>query len=699
MKRLLALLCLIAMSVATTATAQSKRAKSTAPPIKVACVGNSITFGYGIDQRETYSYPAQLQQMLGPGYLVGNFGKSGATLLRRGHRPYNEQEEYHKALAFGADLVVIHLGINDTDPRNWPNYRDSFVSDYLQLIDSLKEANRKARFIIARLSPIHVHHSRFESGSRDWHAQIQQRIETVAQISGAQLIDFYAPLLPYPNLLPDALHPTREGATRLARTVYSAITGDFGGLQMPATYTDGMVLQRRMPLDIRGTANAGEQVKLHFAKRKYTTTADSNGQWHICIEPQPANAQGQELRISTSTRSLVYRDVLVGEVWLASGQSNMAYMMQETEGYSTENTPHDPHLRLLDLKGRWETRPGAWAETALDSVNDLLYYQPAQWQEASPEQAGRFSAVGYTFGRHLRDSLNVPIGIICNAVGGSPTEAWIDRTTLEYEFPAILRHWRTNDFIQDWVRKRASDNISLRSDSKTQRHPYEPTYLFDAGIRPLGRYPIRGVIWYQGESNAHNVEAHERLFTLLLQSWRGHWGQSDLPFYFVQLSSLDRPSWPHFRDSQRRLADRLPHVAMVVSSDHGHPTDVHPKHKAPIGYRLALQALRRIYGHQGFVIEGPRVASYKPQGKQMILELECAEGLCASDGGEVRGFEIAEHLGLYVQAKAVVQGRRIILSAPGIDRPRYVRYGWQPFTNANLINGAGLPASTYTNEP
>ena len=236
--------------------------------VRVACVGNSITYGTGIADRDKDSYPAQLQKLLGDKYVVGNFGKPGATLLRHGHRPYFDQKEYRDALGFKGDIAVIHLGINDTDPRNWPNYRDDFVADYLALIDSLRTANPSVRVIIARLTPIADRHPRFVSGTKLWHDEIQEAIETVARVSGAELIDFESPLYPYPNLLPDAIHPNEEGAAMLARVVYGGITGDYGGLRLSPLYTDNMVLQRGIPLDIHGIANSGTLVRVGIGGQK-----------------------------------------------------------------------------------------------------------------------------------------------------------------------------------------------------------------------------------------------------------------------------------------------------------------------------------------------------------------------------------------------------------------------------------------------
>ena len=179
--------------LAAPASAASKK-KLKAQPIRVACVGNSITYGTGIEDRARDSYPSQLQRMLGDKYVVGNFGKPGATLLYHGHRPYVVQKEFKEALAFKGDIAVIHLGINDTDPRNWPNYRDEFVKDYLSIMDSLRAANPKVRFILARMTPIADRHPRFISGTKQWHGEIQSAIETVARVGGAELIDFHEPL-------------------------------------------------------------------------------------------------------------------------------------------------------------------------------------------------------------------------------------------------------------------------------------------------------------------------------------------------------------------------------------------------------------------------------------------------------------------------------------------------------------------------
>lgn len=684
-KKILFLLCCLLSGITTEAA-----------KIKIACVGNSVTYGAGIENRETDSYPAQLQRMLGDPYEVVNFGHSGTTLLAKGHRPYIEQKEYDEALRFAADHVVIHLGLNDTDPRNWPNYQDDFVGDYLSLIESFRKANPKCRIWICRMTPISHRHPRFKSGTRDWYWQEQAVIETIAKLSHSTLIDLQEGLYNRPDLLPDAIHPTAEGAGILARTVYSALTGDYGGLQMPILYTDRMVLQREQPLTIAGTANAGEKVVVSIKNQRKETIAGDNGRWSITLDPLQASALPATLEITAPSRKLTFSEVLVGDVWLCSGQSNMAFRVNES--VAEEQASHQtyagrkPAIRLFDMKSRWETFATEWDSSVLDSLNRLQYYKEAAWTTCDSETTARFSAIGFAFGRMLADSLQVPIGLIANAVGGSPTEAWIDRKTLEFDFTDILYNWTANDFIQGWVRERAALNIK-KATNPLQRHPYEPCYLFEAGIQPLKRFPIKGVIWYQGESNAHNIEAHEALFPLLVASWRQYW-QQQLPFYYVQLSSIDRPSWPQFRDSQRRMLQTIPHCGMAVSSDLGDSLNVHPVHKKAIGERLARWALNQTYG-KPVVPSGPLFRSVRFDKDTAYLTFDHGDGLKTADGQPLRTFEIASHDGLFAPAQATIEGNCVKVWSRQIHRPRLVRYGWQPFTRANLVNREGLPASTF----
>lgn len=722
MKRTLLTISVLTAAVLATGTGAQAAGTTSATTgtertVKVSCVGNSVTFGMLIEDREHNSYPAQLQRMLGPGYEVGNFGRSGATLLRHGHMPYFDQAEFRQAMDFAGDIVVIHLGLNDTDPRDWPNYRDEFVGDYLALIDSLRSVNPQARVMIALMSPIGDRHRRFISGTQLWHSEIQETIRTVAGLAGVELIDFHAPLYAYPWLLPDALHPNAEGAGLLAKTVYQEITGDYGGLQLPMLYGDGMVLQRREPVRIAGTADAGTAVTVRLGDLKGSAVTGKDGRWAVVLPAMEA-ARDLQLEITTDRKEkIVCKDVAVGEVWLCSGQSNMEFSTGQALDVADDIAASaDADLRLYDMEALHPTDNVAWPVEYLDSLNHLQYYAPTTWKKASPESVRRFSAIGYFFGKMLRDSLDVPVGLIHNAIGGSTTESWIDRNTLETQFPAILKDWLNNDFIQDWARGRGKLNISARMElpetsrygaqanaREITRHPYEPCYLFEAGMMPLEAYNIKGVIWYQGESNAHNFEAHEQLFPLLVDSWRTYFGKPELPFHYVQLSSLNRPSWTWFRDSQRRLLDARPNLGMVVTSDLGDPQDVHPRRKKPVGERLGIQVLTDVYHATapGTPSHGPYVQTVTPGlDGHLWVSFGSEKGLHASEGDKIIGFEVLDARdGRFhdVEAKVVPLGAFdcIELDCKALGQPAAVRYGWQPYTLANLVGGTGLPASTF----
>ena len=340
----------------------------------------------------------------------------------------------------------------------------------------------------------------------------------------------------------------------------------------------------------------------------------------------------------------------------------------------------------------------SWDTTDLLLLNRLEHYLPASWKSAAPESVRDFSAVAYYFGKMLSDSLNVPVGLICNAIGGAPAEAFIDRRTLEFHPVLVdeLYHWTKNDMLQDWVRERALLNVK-NTTLKYQRHSYEPSYLYATGILPLAGFPVKGVIWYQGESNAQNVELHEVVFPALVESWRNTWGEQ-LPFYYVQLSSINRPSWPHFRDSQRRLSAKIANTGMAVSSDLGHRTDVHPVRKREVGERLGRWALHRDYGFKQVTPSGPLYRGVEFRNGAAYVVFDYGKGMKSSDGQALRTFEIAGEDRLFVPAEAVVVGNEVKVTSPEVKNPKYVRYGWEPFCTGNLVNEDGLPASTFRNE-
>lgn len=663
--------------------------------IRVACIGNSVTYGYGHRDPQQTSFPSQLQNLLGEKYQVRNFGHSGATLLRKGHNPYYRTKEFGEALDFHPDIAIIHLGLNDTDPRNWPNYRDEFAPDYAWLIDTIRRSSPDVKIFICLLTPIFSGHPRFKSGTRDWFWQIQELIPQITKANKAGLIDLHSPLYSRPDLFPDALHPNEEGAGILARTVYQKLTGDFGGMRLASVFASHMVLQRDQPIRFYGTADLNEKIIADFSGEQKTVVADENGKWKVEF---PAMKAGGPFTASfaSSDKKILLDDILIGEVWLCSGQSNMYFPLRSAINDKNEMLTAEQNntLRLLKMQPAAETDNYAWDSATLQRVNELDYFS-GTWQKCDSVIAKNFSAVAYYFGKKLQEQLKVPVGLIEVAVGGSTTESWIDRYTMEHHPVLVneLASWRRSDFFQPWVRQRTDTNLK-KATNPGQRHPYGPCYNFEAGIKSFIDFPIAGVIWYQGESNAHNIELHETVFPELVKSWRKQWGYS-FPFYYVQLSSIDRPSWTSFRYSQLQLLNVIPNSGMAVSSDLGDPANVHPRQKKPVGERLARLALHFTYGKKDLVPYGPMPVRAVKQKDQIILSFQYADQLKTSDGKPLCGFKLRNEKGIEKEVKAYIQNNKVIIPVERNQNATEALYGWEPYTNANLVNGENLPASTF----
>ena len=469
------------------------------------------------------------------------------------------------------------------------------------------------------------------------------------------------------------------------------------GLQMSQMYTDGMVLQRNIPLVIKGNANPEERVgvKLEgpFRTKCKRAKADADGKWEVKFSPLEA-AVGIKLTILGEGKSLVYENVAAGEVWVCSGQSNMFFRVWE--GVDNGEINADPDLRLFNMKPRFYVNDVRWPDADVEMTQNMNFYHPSQWEPCDTENVRAFTAVGYHFGRMLREYLGVPVGLICNAIGGSPTEAWVDAETLAAEYPEILEDWFNNKLLNQWCIEMGKINLAY-PESGAAKHPFAPAYLFDSAIASMEQYPIKGVVWYQGESNDYNIPMHEKLFGLLVQGWRKYWCNDQMPFHFVQLSGLaERTNWPDFRDSQRMLAEAIENCEMAVSSDVGDPLDIHPRQKRPVGERLARLALKYDYGVD-IVPCGPVLKEAVYADGKVVLDFEFADGLATSDSQPVRCFELAGEDQVYVAAEAAIGDGKVVLTSE-IAEPKYVRYAWQPYTTANLVNGEGVPASTFKAE-
>ena len=489
-------------------------------------------------------------------------------------------------------------------------------------------------------------------------------------------------------------------------------------VSVPDVFGDHMVLQADVEIPVWGRGPAGADIAVTFGEETQRTTVSANGDWQVRLSPRKASVKPTTLLVQSGDQRVELKDVLVGEVWVCAGQSNMEWpLSQSTNGPKELAAADHPQLRLLHLVGGARGSSGSYTSEHLARLTPQRFCE-GQWKIASAESAREFSAVSWYFGRQLQQSLNVPVGLICPAVGGTPTEAWIPREALAAnpELKGLVAgNWLDNQLLGDFCRTRGEQNLlralqageDIPADDLGPNHSFKPGFMWEAGVKPLLPFAIRGVIWYQGESNAETderVRQHRRLFPLLVNQWRKHWGQGDFPFFQVQLPAMNRPEWPAFRESQRRLTERLKNVGMAITIDTGHPSNVHPPLKQPVGQRLAQWALGTTYGlKEHATYSGPLLDSVKRDDSAISISFRHVEdGLKASDGQPLRHFQVAGDDSIFYPAVAKVTGpNTIAVSCERVAEPQHVRYACSPFPNppVNLVNSENLPASPFSTEP
>ncbi len=474
-------------------------------------------------------------------------------------------------------------------------------------------------------------------------------------------------------------------------------------------------LQADAEIPVWGQAKAQAKVTIQLGGEKHEVKADRSGQWQVRLRARPASATQTELsRVGRRTSLLHERCDWRGvglrrtvEYGVAS-QPFSQWNGRAVGGRSSQSSAAAFGWPVLMVV------PAVYTPQHLASLTPDKFCD-GEWKVASAESAGEFSAVAWYFGRHLQHELRVPVGLICPAVGGTPTEAWIPREALERDPQLkglVAGNWLDNERLSEFCRTRGQQNLlpaiqageSLPGDDLGPNHSFKPGFMWSAGIQPLIPYAIRGVVWYQGESNAENptrVREHGQLFPLLVSEWRKRWGQGDFPFLYVQLPGVDRPDWPLFREGQRRMLDQLNNVGMAISIDTGHPTNVHPVAKKPVGERLAKWALGTTYRSNSHTCySGPLLDVVEREGDSIVAYFkQVGVGLKSTDESLLRHFEICGGDGVFHPATAKIIGKSSVsVSSPHVAEPQHVRYVWQPFPDppVNLINSEGLPASPFS---
>ena len=486
---------------------------------------------------------------------------------------------------------------------------------------------------------------------------------------------------------------------RIVSLLLFAAASAQGEVRLHALFTDGAVLQRELPLPIWGTASAGEKVTVSLAGQTATTTA-KDGRWLVKL--RPLKAGGPHVLKVEGTNKLEVKDVLVGEVWLCSGQSNMAFTLSEADNAATVvPASANAQVRLFKVPGNAQDEPQREVK--------------GKWEPCNPRTSPSFSAVGYFFGRDLQKALGVPIGLIGSSVGGTPAQAWTGMPTLETT-PSGKPHLQAHaalllgkdqaekKFVEDTEAWKVEVAAAKAAGKPAPRAPRPPAYrgknrpagLYNGMIAPLAPFAMRGAIWYQGEANAGTPDNYRELLPAMIGDWRQDFNP-DLTFLIVQLAPYDRPApeqWAFFRETQRQIVLHTRKTGLAAIPDAGDPTDIHPTHKEPAGQRLALAAQAIAYGKK-ITWSGPALKSAAfAKGKATLSFDQIGGGLAARDG-ELTGFTLAGADRKFVPASAKITGGKLEVSSAEVAEPKAVRYAWKNMPDGNLWNKDGLPASPF----
>ena len=486
-------------------------------------------------------------------------------------------------------------------------------------------------------------------------------------------------------------------------------------LKLPSLISDHMVLQQAQCNLIWGWDIPGTKITVAFAGRSYSTTAGGDGKWSVKLASLAANATPQSLTVIGSTKHEI-QDVLVGEVWLCSGQSNMQMGIGQIQnGVKEIAAANFPNIRLLMVPNLSNLEPQP--------------DQAGEWKVCAPENIAQggwngFSAAGYFFGLELHRKLNVPVGLIDATWGGTPIQPWMSLEALKAYpgYAALLERrklevaaWPAREKqleadIKAWEIKAAKAEALHQAVPPKPWNPgppdsgqYMPAQLYNAMIHPLLNFRIRGALWYQGEANAgeglSGAKDYTDLQSRLIADWRRNWGQSEFPFFFVQLPNWkngddgSHMSWAFFREGQANVL-KLPNTGMAVTIDIGDPEDIHPKNKQEVGRRLALLALKNVY-HQNVFCQGPQYWKDRSKGTELKIYFHHTDGGLIARSGELKGFEIADAHRQWHPADARIVGDAIFVRSKEVPQPVAARYDWANNPDGNLYNGAGLPAMPF----
>lgn len=473
-----------------------------------------------------------------------------------------------------------------------------------------------------------------------------------------------------------------------------SIQSCFAELKLPNIFGNQMVVQREQENPIWGKADANAQVTVVVGDRKADCTADAEGNWRTMLPSLPTGGPYQ-IKVTSGSDTITLDDVLSGEVWICSGQSNMQWTVSNSEDFELEKlSANYPKIRMINF-------PQVGSQTQ-------IWSHEVNWQVSNSQNVGRFSAVGYFFGRQLHQTLDVPIGLINNAWGGSAAEAWIDQKTLSEDsrFAELMERWKKDaeefETLQAKTERTEQEQMRLANLKKSISGNQRPGNIFHGVLESHLGYGVRGAIWYQGESNAGRAYQYRDLFPLMITHWRQHWGK-DFPFYWVQLADYREETtepvdsdWAELREAQTLTLDKLPNVGQAVIIDIGEGKDIHPRNKVEVGRRLARLALKNEYGYD-IAADAPRYSSMEIDGSSIVLTFDhVGNGWRPFDVAQPLAFTIAGEDKQFYKAKAeILSDKRIRVSSEQVSNPVAVRYAWANNPVVNMFNQNDLPLTPF----
>lgn len=463
---------------------------------------------------------------------------------------------------------------------------------------------------------------------------------------------------------------------------------------LPNVFSSHMVLQRDQPNRVWGRAAAGEEVTVSIAGQSHSAVADDKGDWKVTLEPLSV---GKPLEMVVKGKNeLRLEDVLVGEVWVCSGQSNMQWSINaSSDSELVKLAANAPEIRMINFPQVGSQEP--------------IWSHDRQWMVCSPETVGGFSAVGYFFARQLHQTLNVPIGMVNNAWGGSACEAWVNRDVLSAteSMAPLMSRWQTNEArfaeLSSKADRTADEEKQFNAMKGQMAGNSRPANIYNGVLKSHLGYGIRGAIWYQGESNASRAYQYRELFPLMIQNWRDEWGQGDFPFYWVQLADFRKEvaapvesDWAELREAQTMTMDRLPNTGEAVIIDIGEGKDIHPRNKVDVGKRLARWALANQYGYK-IAFQSPRYQSMEIDGNKAALTFaHVGRGWRPFDVPAPIGFAIAGEDKKFVNADAkILPDGRIEVTSAEVPNPVAVRYAWADNPICNMFTSDDLPLTPF----